>query len=249
MTSAAAVGAVQILGVAFFSTHHASAHDLLAGRQRPFTPPTYKLLVGRARRFTSLVTQMHIEVCGAVQPDAAEPPIAVFATCHGEIQTAEQLITDFRDHAMVSSARFALSVHNTASGVYSVAIGSAAPTTTITGANAIAAGWLEAALTALDTGRTVLLSIADEPVPAVFEGPTEPVGVAAAFLVTPALRTGRRAQLAVTPCADDQEVNPLQVLARAADAAMRDEPATVALGRIQPGATLELRFPAQDARA
>jgi hypothetical protein len=205
--------------------------------------------VGRARRFISLVTQMHLEVCGALQPDPADPPIAVFATCHGEIQTAERLIADFRDTRAVSSARFALSVHNTASGVYSVATGSRAATTTVTGANAIAAGWLEASLAALEAERTVLLSIADEPVPAVFCGSTEPAGVAAAFLLGAASQAGRRAQLAIMPCSDDPEVSPLQVLARGVHAAMRPDAATVTLGRIQPGAVLELHFPAQEAIA
>jgi hypothetical protein len=240
------IGSVQILGVAFFSTHHASAEDVLAGRERPFTPPSYALLVGRARRFTSLLTQMHIEVCGALQSIAPDPPVAVFATCHGEIQTAEKLLAEFRHAKMVSAARFALSVHNTASGLYSVAIGSNAPTTTVTGANAIAAGWLEASLTALETQQTVLLSIADEPVPAALQGPTD-VGVAAAFLLGLAPGVGRAAQLVVAPSLDGQDVSPLQVLARAVDAGTRDEPATVTLGRIQPGAALELRFP-QDAR-
>jgi hypothetical protein len=242
MTTATTVGHVQILRTAFFSTHHASALDLLTGRERPFTPPTYGLLVGRARRFTSLVTQLHIEVCGSLQPDFKEPPTAVFATCHGEIQTAEKLIADFRETAAVSSARFALSVHNTPSGVYSVATGSTAPTTTMTGANAIATGWLEASLTALDAGRPVLLSIADEPVPAAFQGPTEPAGVAAAFLLAPASSSGRRVEIAITPGLDDHEINPVHVLARATDASMRGEPATICLGRIQPGVTLELRF-------
>ena len=266
------IGSVRILGAAFFSTHHASAQDLLAGRERAFTPPSYGLLVGRARRFTSLLTQMHIEVCGALQSIAAEPPIAVFATCHGEIQTAEKLLAEFREGAMVSSARFALSVHNTASGLYSVAIGSNAPTTTVTGANAIAAGWLEASLTALEAQQPVLLSIADEPVPSALQGPSE-VGAAAAFLLGVAPGAGRAAQLVVAPSIErgrtpsppakpsgplppdslrlsieSPDINPLQVLARAVDAVTRDEAATVPLGRIQPGATLELRFP-QDARA
>ena len=246
--SATMVGPVQILGAAFFSTRHASARDMLDGRERLFTSPSYGLLVGRARRFTSLVTQMHIEVCGSLLADAAEPPMAVFATCHGEIQTAEKLITDFRDNFVVSSARFALSVHNAASGMFSVATGSTAPATTVTGANAIAAGWLEATLAALDTGRAVLLSIADEPVPAVFRGPEELVGVAAAFLVGAAPSTGRQAQLAVMPCSEEPEIHAVRVLARAADAWLRDEPTTVALGRIQPGAMLELRVSGQEAR-
>jgi hypothetical protein len=240
---------VQLLGASFFSTHYASAADALAGRERGFTPPAFGLLIGRARRFTSLVTQLHLEVCGALQPDAAAPPLAVFATCHGEIQTAERLIADLRESSMVSSARFALSVHNTPSGLYSVATGNSAPSTTVTGANAIAAGWLEAALTALDTGRTVLLSIADEPVPAVFQGPAEPAGVAAAFLLGPAPQAGRPVQLAIAPCTDDEAPGALPTLARAADAFLREEPATLALGRIQPGATLQLRFHPRESRA
>jgi len=234
--------AVQILATSFFSTHHASALDVVAGRERAVTAPTFPLLVARNRRFTSLATQMHIEVCGALPIDAAAPPITVFATSHGEIQTAETLIADFRANALVSSARFALSVHNTPSGLYSVAASSTAPSTTITGANAIAAGWLEAALTALDERRTVLLSIADEPVPAVFKGPTQPVGVAAAFLLGPVAPGDGGAQLAIAPGDDGDEIDPLQVLARAVNAATGGAPATVPLGPIQPGATLELRF-------
>ena len=243
---------VRILGARFFSTHHASVVDLLAGRDRPFVPPAFALLVGRARRFTSLVTQMHLEVCGSLYGESPEPPIAVFATCHGEIQTAENLIADMRENAMVSSARFALSVHNTPSGLYSVATASAAPTTTVTGANAIAAGWLEAALTALAEQRTVLLSIADEPVPAVFEGPRGPAGAAAAFLLAPATSAGRPAQLAVvsSPGENRTDVDTLQALARTVDGSVRDEPATIDLGRIRSGgARLELRFASQDVHA
>jgi hypothetical protein len=265
MTPVTPVGAVQVLQAAFFSTCHASAQDVLAGRERPFTAPAYSLLAGRARRFTSLVTQMHIEVCGSLAVDAADPPMAVFATCHGEIQTAEKLITDFHQSRMVSSARFALSVHNTPSGVYSVATGSTAAATTVTGANAIAAGWLEAALIVLAEQRMVLLSIADEPVPAVFRGPTQTAGVAAAFLLGPA-PAGRRAALAIAPRGDARlaevpaaevsaaeisaaEVSAINVLARTVDAWTRDAPAAIALGLIQPGAVLELQVLPAEARA
>jgi len=245
VTPSGAIEAIELRGAAFFSTHHASAADVLAGRARPVTAPAYALLAGRARRFTSLVTQMHLEVCGALGHDAGDPPLAVFATCHGEIQTAEKLVSDFRDAAMVSSARFALSVHNTASGMYSVAVGSTAATTTVTGSNAIAAGWLEAVLTVRDTGRSVLLSIADEPVPAIFQGPSELVGVAAAFLLGPG--DGRGVELAIA--AGSPAIDPLQVLARVADGARHDDAGPVVLGEIQPGAALVLRFSPQAARA
>ena len=228
------IGEVSIVRATFFSTHHASAADALAGREREFTAPTYPLLVARARRFTSLVTQLHIEVCGAIHDPAAEPPAAVFATRHGEIQASERLIADFREAAMVSSARFALSVHNAASGVYAVAVGANAPSTTITGANAIAGGWLEAALTVLDEDRPVLLSIADEPVPAALKDPGPPYGVAAAFLLAPRQAPGRRAKLSLVP--GDGEINALHVLAEATG----DRAATIVLGRTQPRTMLAL---------
>ena len=233
---------VQLLGASFFSTRHANVADALAGHLRADTAPAFPLLVARARRFTSLATQMHLEVCGALPIDAAEPPLTVFATCHGEIQTAENLIADFHANAMVSSARFALSVHNSPSGLYSVATGSHAASTTITGDNAVAAGWLEAALTAVDSGRCVLLSIADEPIPAVFEGPVQPTGVAAAFLLGPARKGGRRADLVISRTIPAEDVHLPRLLASAVHAATTDRPATIAFGPIQPGHVLEVRF-------
>ena len=221
------VAPFSVLATSFFSTHHASAADLLAGTERAPVSPTYPLLVARARRFTSLVTQLHMEVCGALADKISEPPASVFGTCHGEIQTAETMIAGIRD-GKVSSARFALSVHNSASGLYSVATGNTAPSTTVTGKNAVAAAWLEAVLTVHETGRSVLLSIADEPVPALFQCPTHPFGLAAAFLLGP----GRGATLSTVP--GDAAIDPAQALARAA--AGQGGP----LGAIQPGALLEL---------
>ena len=110
------IGPVTIVGASFFSTHHASAGDALSGRERAFTTPTFPMVSGRNRRYTSLVTQMTLEVCGALAAltAASGPPICVFATVHGEIATAERLIGDFRDHQLVSSAAFAPSLSVTA---------------------------------------------------------------------------------------------------------------------------------------
>ena len=167
--------------------------------------------------------------------------LAVFATVHGEIQTADQLIADFRDNGVVSSARFALSVHNSPSGVYSVATANTAPTTTVTGDNAIAAGWLEAALTVGEVGKPVVLSIADEPVPEVFHGPGETVGFAAGFVLAPATSTdGRAAELVVVPGPDDIAIDVRHLLATLADPS--SAPTTLVLGHIGPGAVLQLRL-------
>lgn len=106
----------------------------------------------------------------------------------------------------------------------------------------------------------MLLSIADEPVPPVFHGPTEQVGFAAAFLLggaPGAADPGCTAELAIVACGEDPEdvpmdptgraaprpaaLDPRQALARVADAWARRASATIALGPIQPGALLELR--------
>jgi len=232
--------AVEILGASFFATHHASPADALAGVGRAFTPPAFALLVGRARRFTSLVTQLHMEVCGGLPAHASAGDLpAVFATCHGEIQTALRLISDFRDIGEVSSAQFAHSVHNTPSGLWAIATRTAAPTTTLTGENAIAAGWLEAALLARETGGLVVLSIADEPVPPAFRGPGEAGGVAAAFLVGPAAHVGRPAVLLIDESGGDAE-RPSGILARAVHACSRRDAGDLVLGAVAPGRSLRL---------
>lgn len=229
----------RIAATSFFSTNHETPADMLANRERPITPPAYKLLVGRARRFTSLATQMHVEVLGALPIDPATHPVCVFATVHGEIHTADQMIADFRDNSMVSSARFALSVHNSPSGVYSVATANTAPTTTLTGDNALAGGWLEAGLTVAESAKPVLLSIADEPVPEVFHGPGETVGFAAGFVLAPASSpVGRVAELVIAP--GEADVDPRHVLATLTDP--DSAPTMLVLGRIGPGLVLELRL-------
>jgi hypothetical protein len=234
---------IEILGASFFATRYASAEDALAGAQREFTAPAFALLVGRARRFTSLVTQLHMEVVGALpRPASAESAAAVFATCHGEIQTAEKLIADFSASGAVSSAQFAHSVHNTPSGLYSIATGSSAPTTTLTGENAIAAGWLEAALVARETGQPVVLSIADEPVPAAFRGPDEPGGVAAAFLIAAGRAGEGMAARLVIGAPDRATESPARRLARAACGFGRRAADDIALGSIVADGALRLHL-------
>lgn len=240
------IAGVAVIGASFFSTHYASPNDALAARPRAATEPSFSLLRGRARRFTSLAIQMHCEVCGTLARQDSDRMPSVFATCHGEIQTAETLIADLFASRVVSSARFALSVHNAPAGLYAVATGTTAPSTTVTGANAVAAGWLEAALTALDSNRPVLLSIADEPVPAVFRGPVAVAGVAAAFVVAPLTGGDQRAELVFAPQTQRTTApDILHTLARATDAVVRGRADTIPLGPIREGVGLELRMEAR----
>ncbi|HEV7555326.1 MAG TPA: hypothetical protein VGO00_07735, partial [Kofleriaceae bacterium] len=76
------VGTIELAAATLYSTHHASAADVLARVERTVTLPAFPLLVGRARRFTSLATQLHAEVVGALPRDATSTARSVFATRH-----------------------------------------------------------------------------------------------------------------------------------------------------------------------
>jgi hypothetical protein len=185
-------GTLFVAGHGFFSSHHGSAADALRDA-RIVAPrkPQFELLVARARRFTSLVTQTHVEVCGqALRVHAAtngEAPFGVFASQHGELQIAADLISDLLTLKSVSSARFALSVHNAPSGLLSIATKNTRATTTIAaGELSWSAGLLEAYLTAREREAPVLLSYADEPVPALFGGPLTDFALGFALLLSPA---------------------------------------------------------------
>lgn len=252
-----ALGApLHVLGVGFFSTAHAAATDVAGGMRSGPHKPAFALLVGRARRFTSLVMQMHVEVCQ--QATAGLPREvacgSVFCSNHGEVQTAADIIADIREHQAVSSARFAVSVHNSPSGVYSIAAGSRQPTTTITsGASSFAAGMLEASLTAQERAGVVLLSYADEPVPVVFGGEADGEGQAMALLLGNAQGQASsglasHGTLSLGERAATQAMTQADALAAAASLAalvQAREPGEVALGTLRDGFELVARFSPQ----
>ncbi|MBK9071562.1 MAG: beta-ketoacyl synthase chain length factor [Myxococcales bacterium] len=235
---------LHVLGVGYFSTAHGTS--TAGGPRTGPHKPAFALLVGRARRFTSLVMQMHVEVCQ--QATAGLPREvacgSVFCSNHGEVQTAADIIGDIREHQAVSSARFALSVHNSPSGVYSIAAGRREPTTTITsGASSFAAGMVEAVLTAQERAGVVLVSYADEPVPVVFGGDADSDGRAVALLLgdATALTSSGLASLGMLSLAERAATYVItQADALAAGAALAAlvkarQPGQVALGSLRDG--------------
>lgn len=187
----------EIWGTGFFSPAYATVADALADRPRELAIPPFALVEGRLRRFTSLVTQMHLEVCGQAL-DAAQVPahsvIAVFASEVGETATSIELLRGIVDHGVASAARFAQSVHSAPSGIFSIATGNRLPT------HALAAGprtferaLFESRLLALETGRPVLLSIADDVVPELLGSERPGVALAAAFVISATTRPGAHA--------------------------------------------------------
>lgn len=91
----------------------------------------------------------------------------VFCSRHGEIHRTKALLEELAREEPISPMGFSLSVHNTASGLYSIASGNTAPSTAI----AAGAETLEMALVEVmglihrNPADPVLLVIADEPLP------------------------------------------------------------------------------------
>ncbi len=188
--------ACEIWGTGFFAPAYASAADALANRRREPVAPPFALVTGRLRRFTSLVTQMHLEVCGQALAAALVPPdsvIGVFASEVGETATSIELMRGIVDQGVASAARFAQSVHSTPSGIFSIAAGNRLPTHALAaGPHTVERALFESRLLAIESGRPVLSSIADDVVPDVLGSERPGVALAAAFLISASTRAGGR---------------------------------------------------------
>lgn len=187
---------MNVLGFGFFAPRYATAADALSDtpRSEPAVP-AFALAVGRLRRFTSLVTQMHLEVCGQALDAAGidgSVPYPVFASELGETTTTIELLRGMTDQGVASAARFAQSVHSTPGGLFSIATGNRHPSQALAaGAHTFEAAWLESRLIAEESGAPVLLSIADDAAPELL-GSRRPGSALAACFVLDAHAAGRR---------------------------------------------------------
>lgn len=188
MSSARALPTVHVSGWGFFAPDYAGAAEALANQRRPERAvPAFALVEGRARRFTSLVTQMHLEVCGQALAASGVPGhdvYTVFASELGETSTTLELLRGMTDQGVASAARFAQSVHSTPSGIYSIATQNRLPSQAIAaGVHTFEAAWLESGLIAHETGAPVLLSIADDATPELLGSQRAGAALAASFLI------------------------------------------------------------------
>jgi hypothetical protein len=128
---------------------------------------------------------MAVEVLEQATSQAGCDPasvVTVWVTCHGEHSTAIALLDMMhRDEGKLSPTHFHNSVQNTASGYASIATGNTLPSTTLTGGpELVASGFLEAWCLLEDSGREVVLVMADEPLQRPFEqsGASVPLALA-----------------------------------------------------------------------
>ncbi len=198
--------------------------------------PPATLLGPTLRRRASRLSRMAAHVLGELAERHAIDLAAVavvIATAYGEMETTDALLTMMHEgEGLLSPARFATSVHNTAGGLISIATGARGLSTTVSaGDETVPMGLLEA-MTLLGEGTApVALVVADEGLPPTLrEAPGGGLygGLAAALLLDragegPRLRRLRRAveapalpplpaSVAANPCA------PVLALTRGLDA-------------------------------
>lgn len=129
----------------------------------------------------------------------------VYASQHGELARTLGLMESLRpEHPDgPSPTSFALSVLNSTPGIYSIARKDTSPGVAVSaGAESCWCGLLEAALTAAEEDRPVLLICADAPVPALFrQGAPDPTPIRALAVLIGAGGEGRELAFGAAPAA------------------------------------------------
>ncbi|MEZ9821492.1 beta-ketoacyl synthase chain length factor [Shewanella sp. 10N.286.45.A1] len=143
-----------------------------------------------------------------------EPPAqcrSIFASQHGEINRTINLLNDIVDQSPLSPTAFSQSVHNTASGIYSILSQNQNASTSIAaGSKTLHQAFIEAYALLVDAPEPLLLSYADDTVPDIYQQfASEPEWpIAAAFVVAPSnAQHTALAQIDLKPILAD--VNPL----------------------------------------
>ncbi|WP_317930858.1 beta-ketoacyl synthase chain length factor [Halioxenophilus sp. WMMB6] len=128
--------------------------------------PKLEFVQPMLRRRFSRLTRMALQVCFSCA--AGDHTLrTVFCSRHGEIHRTKTLLDELTRGEAISPMGFSLSVHNTASGLYSIASENKAPSSAIaSGVDTLAMAVIEA-LGALQRQpeAPVLVVLADEPLP------------------------------------------------------------------------------------
>lgn len=171
----------------------------IAGEDAPaaaFLPP---LLRRRCDRLTRMLLHAAYHACDAAERASVR---SVFASRHGCVVKTVELLDQLAADEELSPTRFSHSVHNAPAGLFSIAAGNRAASTSVAaGGDTFACGFLEAAAQlARAPGAPVLLVAGEEPLPEVFQRFAEP-GEAphAVALLLAAQPPGRLVELAIEP--------------------------------------------------
>ena len=130
----------------------------------PDSPPV-DFIPAMQRRRLSRLSRLSLAAAYACAGENNHLP-TVFASRHGEIHRTLGLLNDVVQSEPLSPMAFSLSVHNTASGLYSIATGNTAPSTAIAaGLDTLPMAIIEA-VGQLQRHDEVMVVYAEEPLPA-----------------------------------------------------------------------------------
>jgi hypothetical protein len=155
----------------------ATRDEWLQWAREPVPPPRagapeLKFVPAMVRRRFSRLSKIALQVAfDATPPELLTDVCSVFATRHGEANACVSLLSDIARGTPLSPTAFSHSVHNTQSGLFSISAGNGCTSSAIgAGRHTFAAGLIEAlAVGRRNPGHPVLLVIADEPFPEVFQ--------------------------------------------------------------------------------
>lgn len=103
----------------------------------------------------------------------AKPPNqcrSIFSSQHGEINRTMTLLNDITDSQLLSPTSFSQSVHNTASGIFSILTENLSASTAIAaGTASLSQALIEAYAQLCENPEPILLVYGDEPVPSIFQ--------------------------------------------------------------------------------
>ena len=132
----------------------------------PDAPKLARVPAMKRRRYSAL-TKMQLEA--AFQADAANSCRTIFASRHGELHRTLGLLDNLVAEEPLSPTAFSQSVHNTASGIYSILTDNRAPSTSIAaGEESLPQALIEAYAQLYEDPTPVLLVFGDQPVPDIY---------------------------------------------------------------------------------
>lgn len=163
--------------------------------------PEAEFLPAMLRRRCSRLTRMMLQAAfGACEAQDLSQVRTVFASRHGAIHIAVQIIDTIVKGQIVSPMQFSHSVHNAQAGLFSIATGNCQPSSSLAAeADTFGHAFLEAMLHLQRAPQQpVLVVIGDEPLPPLFKHLIEEPEVAYAFgMLLTADGVGRSGSLAL----------------------------------------------------
>lgn len=224
-----------------------SSQDMLRGQQpyqaqKIVLPPPQLLPAAERRRcgaIVKLALATSLEAIAAARLDAASLP-SVFSSSHGDGHNCHAICEMLASaDRQISPTRFHNSVHNAASGYWSIATGAMAPSAVLGAFDAsFGAGLLEAlAQVVVDGSRCVLIaSDTDYPEPVYSVRPLADVlGIALVFAPQPSPQSVARIDVAITHAAADRFDDAALEALRQSLPAARGLPLLRQLAQRQPG--------------